>query len=48
MFIWYYDQSVHFDKEINANMYRHSLWECSKCFHCSFEWHFDTSYDIIY
>ena len=28
-----------FDKEINANVYRHSLWEYSKRFHCSFEWH---------
>ena len=23
----------------NANVYRHSLWECSKRFYCSFEWH---------
>ena len=30
---------VHFDKEISANVYRHSLWEYSKRFHCSFEWH---------
>ena len=37
--LWYYDQLVHFDKEINANVYRHSLWEYSKTFHCSFEWH---------
>ena len=37
--LWYYDQLVHFDKEINANVYRHSLWEYSKRFHCSFEWH---------
>ena len=35
----YYDQLVHFDKEIHANVYRHSLWEYSKRFHCSFEWH---------
>ena len=35
----YYDQLVHFDKEINANVYRHSLWECYKRFYCSFEWH---------
>ena len=28
----YYDQLVHFDKEIH-------LWEYSKRFHCSFEWH---------
>ena len=28
-----------FDKEINANVYRHSLWEYYKRFHCSFEWH---------
>ena len=27
------------DKDINANVYRHSLWECPKPFHCSFEWH---------
>ncbi|CAH3177767.1 unnamed protein product [Porites lobata] len=25
--------------DINANVYRHSLWEYSKRFHCSFEWH---------
>ena len=37
--LWYYDQLVHFDKEINANVYRHSLWEYYKRFHCSFEWH---------
>ena len=37
--LWFYDQLVHFDKEINANVYRHSLWEYSKRFHCSFEWH---------
>ena len=37
--LWYYDQLVHFDKEINANVYRHSLWECYKRFYCSFEWH---------
>ena len=30
---------VHFDKEISANVYRHSLWDYSKRFHCSFEWH---------
>ena len=36
--LWYYDQFVHFDKEINANVYSHSLWEYSKHFHCSFEW----------
>ena len=29
-----------FDKEINANVYRHSLWEYYKRFHCSFERHF--------
>ena len=37
--LWYYDQLVHFDKEVNANVYRHSLWEYYKRFHCSFEWH---------
>ena len=38
--LWYYDQLlVLFNKEINADVYRHSLWEYSKCFHCSFEWH---------
>ena len=37
--LWYYDQLVHFNKEINVNVYRHSLWEYSKLFHCSFEWH---------
>ena len=35
----YYDQLVHFDKEIHGNVYRHSLWEYSKRFRCSFEWH---------
>ena len=35
----YYDQLVHFDKEIHANVYRHSLCEYSKRFHCPFEWH---------
>ena len=28
-----------FNNEINANVYHHSLWEYSKRFHCSFEWH---------
>ena len=37
--LWYYDQLVHFDKEINANVYHHRLWEYYKCFHCSCEWH---------
>ena len=37
--LWYYDQLVHFDKEINANVYRHSLWEYYTRFHYSFEWH---------
>ena len=37
--LWYYDQLVLFNEEINANIYRHSLWEYSKRFHCSFEWH---------
>ena len=37
--LWYYDQLVLFNKEINANVYRHSLWEYSKRFQCSFEWH---------
>ena len=36
---WYYDQLVHFNEEINANVYHHSLWEYSKRFHYSFEWH---------
>ena len=30
---------VHFDKEIHVNVYRNSLWDYSKCFHCSFEWY---------
>ena len=30
---------VHFDKEISANVYRHSLWDYSKRFHWSFQWH---------
>ena len=25
--LWYYDQLLHFDKKINANVYLHSLWE---------------------
>ena len=37
--LWYYDQLVHFDKEINANVYRYSLWEYYKRLYCSFEWH---------
>ena len=37
--LWYYDQLVLFDKEINANVYRESLWQYSSHFHCSFEWH---------
>ena len=37
--LWYYDQLVHFDKEINANVYRPNLWEYYKRFHCSLEWH---------
>ena len=37
--LWYFDQLVHLNKEINANVYRHSLWEYSKRFHSSFEWH---------
>ena len=37
--LWYYEQLVYFGKESNANVYRHSLWEYSKRFHGSFEWH---------
>ena len=37
--LWYYDQLVPFGKEINANVYRHSLREYYKRFYCSFEWH---------
>ena len=37
--LWYCEPLVHFNKEINANVYRLSLWEHSKRFHCSFEWH---------
>ena len=37
--LWDYDQLIIFNKEINANVYRHSLWEYSKHFHSSFEWH---------
>ena len=37
--LWYYDQLVHFNKEINAKVYRHSLWKYYERFHCSFEWH---------
>ena len=36
--LWYYDQLVLFNKQINANVYHHSLWEYSKHFHCSIEW----------
>ena len=43
LYLWYYDQMVHFNKEINVNVYRHGLWEYSKPFHA-----FDTSYDVIY
>ena len=25
LYLWYYDQMVHFNKEINANVYRHRL-----------------------
>ena len=25
--LWYYDKLVHFDKEINADVYRQNLWE---------------------
>ena len=35
----YFDQPVHLNKEINADVNRHSLWEYSKRFHCSFEWY---------
>ena len=31
--------TIIFNKEINANVYRHYLWEYSKRFHCSFELH---------
>ena len=30
-------RTIIFNKEINANVHRHSLWEYSECFHCSFE-----------
>ena len=33
LFLWYYVQLVLFDKEINANLYRHCFWEYSKRFH---------------
>ena len=39
MFMVTFDQLVYLNKEINANVYRHSLWEYSKSFHSSFEWH---------
>ena len=44
----YYDQLVHFNKEINAKVYHHSLWEYSKRSHCSFEWHLTPHNGIIY
>ena len=25
LYLWYYDQMVHFNKEINVNVYRHGL-----------------------
>ena len=42
---YYNDQLVHFNKEISANVYRHSLWErYSKHLHCLFVhsmmWHY--------
>ena len=37
--LWYYDQLIHFNKEVNAKVYRHSLWKYYERFHCSFEWH---------
>ena len=37
--LWHYHQKVPFNKEIHANVYRHSLWEYSERFHFSFEWH---------
>ena len=39
--LWYYDQLFHFDKEINANIYRHSLWEYSyvSTVHLNGIWH---------
>ena len=46
--LWYYDQLVLFNKEIHANVYRHSLWEYSKTFPLFIWMAFDTSYDIIY
>ena len=30
----YFDELVYLNKEINANVYRHSLWEYCKRFHC--------------
>ena len=37
--LWWYVQLILFNKGINADVYRYSLWEHSKRFHCSFEWH---------
>ena len=39
--LWYFDQLVHLNKEINANVYHHSLWEYSKCstVHLNGIWH---------
>ena len=41
MFMVTFDQLVYLNKEINANVYRHSLWEYSQRFHSSFNgiWH---------
>ena len=33
MFMVTFDQLVYLNKEINANVYRHSFWEYSKRFH---------------
>ena len=35
------------NKQINANVYRHSLWKYSKRFHCSFEWHYLTPHKML-
>ena len=37
--LWWCVQLILFNKGINADVYRYSLWEHSKRFHCSFEWH---------
>ena len=47
LFLWYYVQLVHFDKQINANVYRQSL-GVFLTFPLFIPMTFDISYDVIY